>query len=160
VEVDEPGVAASRTVPGPDAPQHEAAASADAVVAALYQANVLALSRLAYLMLGDQASAEDVVQEAFCGSVLRHRSSRRAGPLDQAPSLSAEAAVLGSEEREEVIRAVIGLPHRQREVLVLRYYCDLPDEQIASVMRIRQSTVRSTAHRALGALGRVLKETP
>jgi RNA polymerase sigma factor (sigma-70 family) len=95
-----------------------------------------------------------------CRSVLRHRSSRRAGPLDQAPSLSAEAAVLGSEEREEVIRAVIGLPSRQREVLVLRYYCDLPDEQIASVMRIRQSTVRSTAHRALGALGRILKEAP
>jgi RNA polymerase sigma factor (sigma-70 family) len=68
--------------------------------------------------------------------------------------------VLVGEEREEVIRAVIGLPHRQREVLVLRYYCDLPDEQIASVMRIRQSTVRSTAHRALEALGRILKETP
>jgi RNA polymerase sigma-70 factor (sigma-E family) len=187
VEVDEPGAATSQTVPEPDAPQHEAAASADTVVAALYRANVLALSRLAYLMLGDQASAEDVVQEAFCGlyrrwdrlhdstravyylrssvlngcrSVLRHRSSRRAGPLDQAPSLSAEAAVLGSEEREEVIRAVIGLPDRQREVLVLRYYCDLPDGQIASVMRIRQSTVRSTAHRALGALGRILKEAP
>ena len=187
MEVDEPGAATSQTVPGLDTPRHEAAASADTVVAALYQANVLALSRLAYLMLGDQASAEDVVQEAFCGlyrrwdrlhdstravyylrssvlngcrSVLRHRSSRRAGPLDQAPSLSAEAAVLGSEEREEVIRAVIGLPHRQREVLVLRYYCDLPDEQIASVMRIRQSTVRSTAHRALGALGRILKEAP
>lgn len=187
MEVDKPGAAASWTVPGPDTPQDEAPASADAAVAALYEANVLALSRLAYLMLGDQASAEDVVQEAFCGlyrrwdrlrdstravyylrssvlngcrSVLRHRSSRRGGPLDQQPVLSAEAAVLGGEEREEVIRAVIGLPHRQREVLVLRYYCDLPDEQIASVMRIRQSTVRSTAHRALEALGRVLKETP
>ena len=187
MEVDGPDVAASRTLPRPDAPQHGAAASADAMVAALYEANVLALSRLAYLMLGDQASAEDVVQEAFCGlyrrwdrlrdstravyylrssvlngcrSVLRHRSSRRGRTLEQPPALSAEAAVLGGEEREEVIRAVIGLPHRQREVLVLRYYCDLPDEQIASVMRIRQSTVRSTAHRALEALGRVLKETP
>jgi DNA-directed RNA polymerase specialized sigma24 family protein len=67
VEVDEPGVATSQTVPEPDVPQHEAAASADAAVAALYEANVLALSRLAYLILGDQASAEDVVQEAFCG---------------------------------------------------------------------------------------------
>jgi RNA polymerase sigma-70 factor (sigma-E family) len=138
-------------------------------------------------MLGDQASAEDVVQEAFfglyrrwdqlrdstralyylrssvlngCRSVLRHRSSRRGGTLDQPPALSAEAAVLGSEGREEVIRAVIALPHRQREVVVLRYYCDLPDQQIASVMRIRQSTVRSTAHRALEALARILKETP
>ena len=187
MEVDEPGVATSQTVPEPDAPQHEAAASADAAVAALYEANVLALSRLAFLILGDQASAEDVVQEAFCGlyrrwdrlrdstravyylrssvlngcrSVLRHRSSRRGGPLDQPPALSAEAAVLGSEERDEVIRAVVRLPHRQREVLVLRYYCDLFDEEIASVMRIRQSTVRSTAHRALEALGRILREAP
>ena len=60
MEVDEPGVAASRTVPGPDASQPEAAPSADAAVAALYQANVLALSRLAYVMLGDRQALEDL----------------------------------------------------------------------------------------------------
>ena len=43
---------------------------------------------------------------------------------------------------------------------MLRYYCDLFDEEIASVMRIRPSTVRSTAHRALEALGRILREAP
>jgi hypothetical protein len=42
VEVDEPDVAASRTVPGPGVPQREAAAGADAAVAALYEANALA----------------------------------------------------------------------------------------------------------------------
>ena len=41
---------------------------------------------------------------------------------------------------------------------MLRFYLDLSDDQIARVMGIRQSTVRSTAHRALEALGRALKE--
>ena len=42
---------------------------------------------------------------------------------------------------------------------MLRFYLDLSDEQIARVMGIRQSTVRSTTHRGLEALGRALKET-
>jgi RNA polymerase sigma factor (sigma-70 family) len=58
-----------------------------------------------------------------------------------------------------VIRALGRLPHRQREALVLRFYLELSDEQIARVMDIRQSTVRSTVVRALDALGRDLKET-
>ena len=58
-----------------------------------------------------------------------------------------------------MIRAVRRLPDRQREVLVLRFYCDMPDEQIAREMGIRQSTVRSAAHRAVEALGRILEET-
>jgi RNA polymerase sigma-70 factor (sigma-E family) len=155
-------------------------------VGALYQASALGLIRLAYIMLGDRPSAEDVVQEAFCGlyrrwdrledagsavyyvrasvlngcrSVLRHRAVRRRGVADQPPAVSAEAVVLSGEQREEVIRAVRRLPHRQREVLVLRFYSDLSDEEIARVMGIRQSTVRSTMHRALEALGQVLKET-
>jgi RNA polymerase sigma-70 factor (sigma-E family) len=151
----------------------------------LYQASALGLIRLAYVMLGDLPSAEDVVQEAFCGlyrhwgrldgadgamyyvrasvlngcrSVLRRRAVRRRGLAEQPPAVSAEAVVLGVEERDEVVRALGGLPHRQREVLMLRFYCDLSDEQIARVMGIGHSTVRSTAHRALQALGRVLRE--
>jgi DNA-directed RNA polymerase specialized sigma24 family protein len=42
-------------------------ATADAAVTALYQAHALGLTRLAHVMLGDASSAEDVVQEAFCG---------------------------------------------------------------------------------------------
>ena len=67
--------------------------------------------------------------------------------------------MLGGAEREEVIQALGRLPHRQREVLVLRFYAELPDEQIARVMGIRPGTVRSTAFRALDALGRALQET-
>ncbi len=78
----------------------------------------------------------------------------------QPPAVSAEAVVLSGEEREEVIRALTRLPHRQREVLVLRFYSELSDEEIALVMGIRQSTVRSAAYRALETLGRALTETP
>ena len=80
-----------------------------------------------------------------CRSVLRHRAVRRRGLAEQPSAVSAEAVVLGGEEREEVIRALVGLPHRQREVLMLRYYCDLSDEQIARVMSIGQSTLAQLA---------------
>ena len=174
--VDLPGPAAFRLDPG---------AGADAAVTTLYQASALGLIRLAYIMLGDLQSAEDVVQEAFyglyrrwdrlkdhsgalyyvrasvlngCRSALRRRAVRRRVLAHQPAADSAEAVVLGGEEREEVIRALGRLPHRQREVLVLRFYSELSDEEIARVMGIRQSTVRSAAYRALETLGRALAE--
>ncbi len=52
------------------------------------------------------------------------------------------------------------LPDRQREVLVLRFYLDLSEAEIAADMKISPSTVRSTAHRGLTALGRLLGEKP
>jgi RNA polymerase sigma-70 factor (sigma-E family) len=186
VDVDDLGSGAAVDVPEPARPKCGTGAGAEAAVAALYEASALSLLRLAYVMLDDLPSAEDVVQEAFCGlyrrwdrlkdadsavyyvrasvlngcrSVLRRRAVRRRGLADQRSAVSAEAVVLSGEERQEVIRAVRRLPHRQREALVLRFYLDLSDEQIARVMGIRQSTVRSTAHRALEALGRALKET-
>jgi RNA polymerase sigma-70 factor (sigma-E family) len=187
MESDDPGAAGALRLPKPARTHCAAGESPDAAVGALYQASALRLIRLAYVMLGDLPTAEDVVQEAFCGlyrrwdrlkdadsamyyvrasvlngcrSVLRHRAVRRRGLADQPPAASAETEVLSGQEREEVIRAVGRLPHRQREALVLRFYAELSDEQIARVMGIRQSTVRSTAHRALAALGRELTETP
>ena len=56
---------------------------------------------------------------------------------DPPSAVSAETVVLGGEEREDVIRALRHLPDRQREVLILRFYAELPDEQIARVMGIR-----------------------
>jgi RNA polymerase sigma-70 factor (sigma-E family) len=159
-------------------------ADADAAVTALYRQHALWLIRLAYIMLGSRAAAEDVVQDAFCGlhrrwehlarkesavgylrsSVLngcRSAHSDRARVVDgaeiyQPPAISAEAAVLSSERRREVVRALRQLPDRQREVLVLRYYLDVPDEQIARDLGIARTTVRSTRHRALAALERHL----
>ena len=156
-------------------------------VTALYRAHALGLIRLAVVMLGDRPAAEDVVQEAFCGlyrrwyslsdtgkalsyvrssvingcrSVLRRRP-RQAGldPLTgEPPGESAESAALIGEEHRQVLTAIRRLPNRQREVLVLRFYLDLDEAEIARSMRISRGTVKSTTSRALAALGRILGE--
>jgi RNA polymerase sigma-70 factor (sigma-E family) len=155
-------------------------------VTVLYAEHALGLIRLAHIMLGNPAVAEDVVQDAFCGlyrrwsqlsdqsralgyvrsSVLNGcRSALRLHPTvelqeaHQPPAGSAETALLTAEERGEVLRALRRLPDRQREVLTLRFYLDLPDDQIAAAMGIGRGTVRSAAHRGLAALRRALKET-
>ncbi|MDL4770566.1 MULTISPECIES: sigma-70 family RNA polymerase sigma factor [Thermomonosporaceae] len=153
-------------------------------VAALFHDNRLKLLRLAVLMVGDEATAEDVVQDAFiglhrrwsgldderkapayarasvlngCRSVLRRRSiARRLGIVHEPPVWSAESEVLVGEERRGVMEALQKLPRRRREVLVLRYYLDLGDAEIAEAMGIAEVTVRTTAARALTALARLL----
>ena len=154
-------------------------------VTAIYQAHALGLLRLAVVMLDDRATAEDVIQEAFCGlyrrwhtladpakalpyvrssvingcrSALRRRSRPFVG-TDDLPGESAEAAVLLGEEHREVLAAMRRLPARQREALVLRYYFDLNEEEIARSMRISRGTVKSTTSRALAAIGRILGES-
>jgi RNA polymerase sigma-70 factor (sigma-E family) len=186
VKPNDPGDVAAVCLPGATHPRCETGDSAEAAVGALYQASAVGLIRLAWLMLGDQPSAEDVVQEAFCDlyrrwdrlakadsalyyvrssvlngcrSLLRRRAVRRRNVEYELPVISPEAEVVNGEERVELIRALARLPDRQREALVLRFYLDLPDEEISRVMGIRQSTVRSNAHRGLAALARVLKET-
>jgi RNA polymerase sigma-70 factor (sigma-E family) len=178
--------AASRAVVGPE-PVRRDVTDARAGVTALYQDHALDLVRLAHVMLGDRAAAEDVVQEAFgglyrrwkhladvdralqylrssvlngCRSALRRRRTAAKDTTHQPSAVSAEFAALASEERRAVIQALRRLPDRQREVLVLRFYLDEPAAEIARVMGIRPSTVRSTTHRALTALGRMLEEAP
>jgi RNA polymerase sigma-70 factor (sigma-E family) len=158
---------------------------AEAVLTELYRAHALRLIRLGYVMLGDRQAAEDVVQDAFAGLYRRWgmladhskalhylRSSvlngcrtaiKRKRPVldlvDAEPAVtSAETAVLAGEEQRQLMRAIRRLPGRQREALVLRFYLDEPDAEIARLMGIRESTVRSTTHRALAALGRLLGE--
>lgn len=157
-----------------------------AAISALYAEHALGLIRLAYIMLGSRPAAEDVVQEAFlglyrhwsqlddpskaldyarssvlngCRSVLRRKRTAELDSWQQLPVASAESEAVAADERREIVRALRGLPDRQREVLVLRFYLDLPDDQIAAAMNIRQSTVRSAAHRGLAALRRELRGT-
>jgi RNA polymerase sigma-70 factor (sigma-E family) len=154
-------------------------------VTKLYEAHALGLIRLAVVMLGDRAAAEDVVQEAFiglyrhwhaltdtgkalgyvrssvingCRTALRRRVRQFVGFAGDLAAESAEAAVLVSEEHRQVLDAIRRLPDRQREALVLRYYLDLGEEEIARTMRISRGTVKSTTSRALAALGRILGE--
>jgi RNA polymerase sigma-70 factor (sigma-E family) len=156
-----------------------------AAVTALYHQHALAMIRLAHIILGNRAAAEDVVQDAFCGLYRRwaHVTSKdkavsyvrssvlngcrsvmrqhRPGELTdqyQPVTVSAEAAVLSAEERLELVRAMRRLPDRQRDVLVLRYYLDLTDEQIAGDLGLSINTVRSTRRRGLLSLQRLLKE--
>jgi RNA polymerase sigma-70 factor (sigma-E family) len=161
---------------------------AEAEVTALYRKHALGLGRLAYVMLGDKAAAEDAVQDAFIGLYRRwhHLSDPakalpylRASVLNQSRlalrkakrmprggvvlatqvfATSAESAVLSAEQRREVAAATRRLPRRQREVLVLRFYLELTDAEIAHELGIALSTVRSTLHRGLSALGIALKE--
>jgi RNA polymerase sigma-70 factor (sigma-E family) len=159
---------------------------AGAAVAALYREHALGLIRLAYVSQGSRAAAEDIVQEAFCGLYRRwdHLSSTdkalaylRSSVLNGCrtavrrmrrtphtvihlpPADSAESAALVGELRREVITGLRRLPARQREALVLRFYLDLSDPEIAEVMGISVNTVRSTVRRGIGALGIALKET-
>ncbi len=154
----------------------------------LYQTHGMDLVRIAAVMLGSRAAAEDAVHDAFCGLVrkwdrlanpanalsyvrsavlnqcrselrrrirLERRADRTHRPLD--PDSPEQAAILGEEHRE-VLAALSRLPHRQREALVLRYFLDLPEAEIAAAMGISPGTVKSTTSRATAALGRLLKE--
>jgi RNA polymerase sigma factor (sigma-70 family) len=66
--------------------------------------------------------------------------------------------VLLSEEQRAVAAALRKLPQRQREAVVLRYYLDLSEEETAGVMGVARGTVKSATHRALAAVGRILRE--
>jgi RNA polymerase sigma-70 factor (sigma-E family) len=163
-------------------PQH---ADAEAAVTALYQAHSVGLVKLALVMLGDRPAAEDVVQDAFCGlyrrfgslgqperalqyvrsSVLngcrtelrsRQRRARRHLLAPAATVPSAEYDAIVGEEHHQLLSALRRLPDRQREVLVLRYFLDLAEPEIARSMGISPGTVKSTKSRALDALARLL----
>lgn len=165
------------------------ALGAEAEVTALYRNHATGLIRLAVVMLGERAAAEDVVQDAFsalyrrwehltdhgkalsylrsstlngCRSELRRRIRSERGAA-RAPvatdAASAEYAALVGEEHREVLAALRQLPARQREALVLRFYLDLSEPETAAVMRVSQGTVKSTTSRALATLGRLLKES-
>jgi RNA polymerase sigma-70 factor (sigma-E family) len=167
-----------RLVTAPD--RAVAQRDADEALVALYTAHYYSLVRLAALLLRDTAAAEDVVQDAFVAmhsswhrlrdpeaalaylrqavvnrsrSRLRHLKvvDRKApAPMPDAPS--AEYSALHEVERSGVMAALRDLPRRQREVLVLRYYSDLTESQIADALQISNGAVKSHASRGIAAL--------
>jgi RNA polymerase sigma factor (sigma-70 family) len=83
----------------------------------------------------------------------RRRLKNRELPLAELDETPATEDVSGRQvERDAAWRLLATLPRRQRAVLVLRYYEDLPDDEIATVLGCTASTVRSNAARGLAAL--------
>jgi RNA polymerase sigma-70 factor (sigma-E family) len=149
------------------------------------QARGWALLRFAYLLCCDAYLAEDLVQEVLARM---HRRWDKVTAMDNAEAYvrtailrqflswrrrrAAREAILaevpepaGSDEphqrmlaRDQMWRLLAGLPRAQRAVLVLRFYCDLPDGEIAALLECRESTVRSQASRALARMRTILGE--
>src|SRR5215471_14461203 len=158
---------------------------ADRAVTALYSSHYRSLVRLAALLVRDVATAEEVVQDSFVAmhggwrrlrdsdkalsylrqsvvnrsrSVLRHRVVVDRNAPKPAPDMpSAEHGAIVLLERSAVVSALRTLPPRQREALVLRYYGDMSEAQIASVMGISRGAVKSHTARAMSALRSVLE---
>jgi RNA polymerase sigma-70 factor (sigma-E family) len=163
------------------------AADQDAVrgTAALYAAHYQSLVGLAVLLLRDVATAEEVVQDSFVAmhanwrrlrdsgkalsylrqcvvnksrSVVRHRIVVDRHALQLLPDVpSAEQGAMALLERSAVIAALHELSDRQREAVVLRYYAEFSEAQIASAMGISRGAVKSHTARAISALRDVLE---
>lgn len=147
-------------------------------LAVLYRTEQPGMVRLATLLVRDQAVAEELVQEAFVrlhpklatveqpGAYLRTtvvnlcrghgRRSATAAAHPPVPSGTALPPGL-PEDLSPVWLAMADLPERQRHALVLRFYLDLPDDQIAALLDARPGTVRSLISRGLAALKEVVQ---
>lgn len=145
-----------------------------------YQAHYRSLLGLAALLLDDTASCEDVVQEAFIRvhsarnrvrdrdktlaylrqtvvnlsrSALRRRILGLKLLSKPMPDMaSAEEGAYDQLERDDLIRAMRGLQRRQREVLVLRYFADMTEVQVAETLGISLGSVKAYGSRGIAAL--------
>ena len=154
-------------------------------VTAIYTTHYRSLVRLAVLLVRDVATAEEVVQDSFIAmhaawrrlrdtekalsylrqsvvnrsrSVLRHRMVVDKNAPKPAPDMpSAEQGAISLLERSAVIAALRTLPPRQREALVLKFYADLSEAQIATAMGISRGAVKSHTAWGVAALRVVLE---
>lgn len=145
-----------------------------------------ALLRTAYLLTGDRHRAEDLLQTALAncyaswGRIVRNEAHeayvrtalvrtsiswlRRRRPLETslaaAPELAGPDPHVALVERDATWRLLQSLPQRQRAVLVLRYYEDQSDAEIADALHCSTGTVKSQASRALAKLRLQLTASP
>jgi RNA polymerase sigma factor (sigma-70 family) len=158
-------------VPADSHPVEPATLSADDRFAAFYRDAYPWAKRLAHLLLGGGADAEDVVQDAFThvharfadvlvpdaylrtsvvnGCRQLHRGRVRE---DRRIRLVADHGERVVDIPDPLLDAVATLPLPQRAALVLRYWSDLHDDDIAAALGVRPATVRSLVHRGLTAL--------
>ena len=138
-----------------------------------YRAQYPPMLRLAYLLTGSRTAAEDLVQDSFVrvqprftsldapGAYLRrtvtnacyswHRRRRREQAYQAGPAEDA------APEHDELWDALAKLAPRRRAALVLRYYLDLSEAEIAAALGCRRGTVKSLTHRGLADLKDVLE---
>lgn len=154
----------------------------DSAVDYLFRAHCVELVRLAYCLLGERETAEDVVQEAFASLhqnwlTLRDKSAtlhylrtavihrcrsrqrqpvRARGPqpvsIEPLTAPSSEDGAMAQDEARQLAEAVQSLPRRQREVIVCRYYLELTELETATVLDIGLGSVKRHAHRGVHAL--------
>nr|WP_305787285.1 SigE family RNA polymerase sigma factor [Actinoplanes lichenis] len=143
-----------------------------------------ALLRFAYVLSGDAHLSEDLVQEvlarmhrrwdkitamqhpeayvrtAIVRQFLSWRRRRSAGEaiVAEVPEPAGTEPQQRVLARDQMWRLMAGLPRSQRAVLVLRFYCDLPDDEIAALLGCGESTVRSQASRALARMRGLLTD--
>jgi RNA polymerase sigma-70 factor (sigma-E family) len=172
---------------GAGAPDDALPPGRDEAVTVLFHTHWASLVRLARLLVDDVETAEDVVQEAFAqlhrrwGTLrdperalfylraavangsrnhLRSRRVRRLhAPDAPVPQASAESVAIDRADHRAVLAHLRELPWRQRQVLVLRYYLDLSEAQIADALGISAGAVKSHASRGVATLGRRLEAT-
>lgn len=148
----------------------------------LYRVHVVGAMRLAFLLTGNQSVAEDLVHDAFVRLFGRFADLRQGDEFDaylrrtiinlsrdryrrgqvarrflarQRRSFVEDlAAEVG--DREDVLRALLRIPHRHRAALVLRYYEDLSEAQAAEVLECSTTAFRSLVARARDGLREVL----
>ena len=133
----------------------------------------LQLVRLAYLLTGHRAVAEEIVQEAFIGAHRSWSSVRdpvryvRTAVVNRCRSWGRHQQVVREhlpeppeptlQEPDELWDALGRLDARRRAAIVLRYYADLPHADIADILGCRPATVRTTIHRGLRQLRREIE---
>lgn len=145
--------------------------AADTRFAEIYAANFDALVRLASLLVDSAAAAEDIVQDSFAKLYTRletvatpqpwlrttvvnacRNERRRLGTARRYGARLAGPATAADQPIDELITSLRRLPERQRAVLVLHYYADLPEAEIAEILGTRIGAVKSALHRARGRL--------
>jgi RNA polymerase sigma-70 factor (sigma-E family) len=170
-----------------DLPRARSGDEVDRALAELFRDHYRPLVRIAYLLVRDAGLAEELVQDAFvdlhgrwsrladpaaaagylrqsvvnrCRSSLRHLKVVRAheGRIVLRDVVSAESSALDQIESREILGHLDRLPRRQREVLVLRYYGQLREAEIAAALGISAGAVKTHSSRGLKALRPVLGE--
>ncbi len=149
----------------------------------LYEEHYRSLVKLASFSVDDVETAEEVVQDAFvkivggnyqiepgrevyylrsavlngARSALRKRRVRR-NHTPEPPGVVAAAEIAGvnAAEQDRIVQALRELPEKQASVLVLRYYLDLSEADIAETLGIARGSVKSHAHRGLAKMAGLL----